>query len=163
MAQAAAWPFGEGRQELKLAEVKQVHEDNRLLAALPHDALAEVSRELRQVSLVQGKALFEPGAPLDEIYFPQSGMISLMVVKSTAVPSRFQPLARRRGRSAWRARWRDSRSRARSRKSAADFRPFRRAGSHNSCASTHRCATSSYATPSCFGPRRSRLRPQCRA
>lgn len=73
----------EGRQELKLAEVsKQVHQDNRLLAALPHDALAEVSRELRQVSLVQGKALFEPGAPLDEIYFPQSGMISLMVVTS---------------------------------------------------------------------------------
>ncbi len=66
-----------------MAEVsKQGHQDNRLLAALPHDALAEVSRELRQVSLVQGKALFEPGAPLDEIYFPQSGMISLMVVTS---------------------------------------------------------------------------------
>jgi len=55
--------------------LNEAHRDNRLLAALPHDAFAEISRELRQVPLAQGKSLFEPGAPLDEIYFPQSGMI----------------------------------------------------------------------------------------
>ena len=58
------------------------HGDNRLLAALPRDAFAEMSRDLRQISLVQGNSLFEPGAPLDDIYFPHSGMISLMVVTS---------------------------------------------------------------------------------
>jgi CRP-like cAMP-binding protein len=64
-----------------LAEVStQGHQDNRLLAALPQDAFATMSRDLRQVSLAQGKSLFEPGAPLNDIYFPQSGMISLMVV-----------------------------------------------------------------------------------
>ena len=62
--------------------LSEAHKDNRLLAALPRDAFAEMSRELRQVSLAQGRSLFEPGAPLDEIYFPQSGMISLMVVTS---------------------------------------------------------------------------------
>jgi len=66
-----------------LADVlTQGHQDNRLLAALPQDAFAAMSRELRQVSLAQGKSLFEPGAPLNEIYFPQSGMISLLVVTS---------------------------------------------------------------------------------
>jgi hypothetical protein len=47
----------EGRQERKVAEVStQGHQGNRLLAALPQDAFAAMSRELRQVSLAQGKS-----------------------------------------------------------------------------------------------------------
>jgi CRP-like cAMP-binding protein len=56
------------------------HQDNRLLAALPREALEVMGRDLRHLSLAQGKSLYEPGAPIEEIYFPQSGMISLLVV-----------------------------------------------------------------------------------
>ena len=56
------------------------HQDNRLLAALPAEMLDLLQRDLRQISLAQGKSLYEPGAPIDEIYFPQTGMISLLVV-----------------------------------------------------------------------------------
>jgi CRP-like cAMP-binding protein len=56
------------------------HQANRLLAALPGDVLTRMGHELRQVSLAQGRPIYEPGAPIEEIYFPQSGMISLLVV-----------------------------------------------------------------------------------
>jgi CRP-like cAMP-binding protein len=58
----------------------QGHQDNRLLAAIPRDMLGLMAHDLRQISLVQGQPIYEPGAPIDEIYFPQSGMISLLVV-----------------------------------------------------------------------------------
>jgi CRP-like cAMP-binding protein len=46
-----------------------------------------LSRDLKRVALAQGAVVFEPGAPLDKIYFPQSGLISLFVVtgKGSAV------------------------------------------------------------------------------
>ena len=58
----------------------QGHRDNRLLAALPSEMLNLMGHDLRQISLAQHHAIYEPGAPIDEIYFPQSGMISLLVV-----------------------------------------------------------------------------------
>lgn len=58
------------------------HQDNRLLAALPREMLELMGRDLRQISFPQGMAIYEPGAPIDEIYFPQSGMLSLLVVAS---------------------------------------------------------------------------------
>ncbi len=60
--------------------LSQSHQQNRLLAALPHEMLALMQYDIRQISLPQGKAIYEPGALIDEIYFPQSGMISLLVV-----------------------------------------------------------------------------------
>ena len=70
-----------GEQEGPLANGStQGHQDNRLLAALPAEMLDLLQRDLRQISLAQGKSLYEPGAPIDEIYFPQTGMISLLVV-----------------------------------------------------------------------------------
>jgi CRP-like cAMP-binding protein len=56
------------------------HQDNRLLAALPREMIGLMGRDLKQIPLAQGQALYEPGAPIDQIYFPQSGMISLLVV-----------------------------------------------------------------------------------
>jgi CRP-like cAMP-binding protein len=56
------------------------HRDNRLLAALPPDTLALLERDLRQVSLQQGAILLEPGDRLEDIYFPQTGLISLSVL-----------------------------------------------------------------------------------
>jgi len=58
----------------------QGHRDNRLLAALPPDTLALLERDLRQVSLQQGAILLEPGEPIANIYFPQTGLISLFVL-----------------------------------------------------------------------------------
>ena len=58
----------------------QGHRDNRLLAALPADTLELLGRELKQVSLQQGAILLEPGNPVEDIYFPQTGLISLLVL-----------------------------------------------------------------------------------
>jgi CRP-like cAMP-binding protein len=70
-----------GSQETVLAEtVAQGHRDNRLLAALPSETLANLDRDLKHVSIKQGAVIFEPGAPLDTIYFPVTGLISLVVV-----------------------------------------------------------------------------------
>lgn len=56
------------------------HKANRLLASLPPGALSLMADNLRQTSIARGVVLYEPGEPVDEIYFPQTGLISLMVV-----------------------------------------------------------------------------------
>jgi CRP-like cAMP-binding protein len=56
------------------------HRDNRLLAALPPDTLALLDRDLKQVSLQQGATLLEPGDQVEDVYFPLTGLISLLVV-----------------------------------------------------------------------------------
>ena len=56
------------------------HQDNRLLAALPREMVDLMGHNLKQIPHAQGKALYEPGESIDQIYFPQSGMISLLVV-----------------------------------------------------------------------------------
>jgi CRP-like cAMP-binding protein len=47
---------------------------------LPEDTLARLDPVLKEVSAPQGSVLLEPEQPVDRIYFPQSGMISLLVV-----------------------------------------------------------------------------------
>jgi CRP-like cAMP-binding protein len=47
---------------------------------MPADALARLEPDLHQVSLVQGDVVFEAGDPIEQIYFPQTGLISLLVV-----------------------------------------------------------------------------------
>jgi CRP-like cAMP-binding protein len=51
---------------------------NRLLAALPAKALAQLSRHLEPVSLAWGQVLTKPKARIDYVYFPESGMVSLV-------------------------------------------------------------------------------------
>ena len=53
--------------------------DNRLLAALPRETLASFGQDLKQVSLSQGVVCYEAGDRIDRVYFPISGMISLLV------------------------------------------------------------------------------------
>src|SRR5262249_48700747 len=55
---------------------------NRLLAALPEAAFALLEPDLRQVSLPHGAVCYEAGSPIDQVYFPQTGMISLLVSTS---------------------------------------------------------------------------------
>jgi CRP-like cAMP-binding protein len=52
---------------------------NRLLAALPTDILILLEPDLKQVLLPQGAVCFDPGDPINQVYFPHSGMISCLV------------------------------------------------------------------------------------
>jgi CRP-like cAMP-binding protein len=51
---------------------------NHLLAALPPQALGLL--DLKGISLTYGKVLLERGGPIERVYFPETGMISLVVV-----------------------------------------------------------------------------------
>jgi CRP-like cAMP-binding protein len=53
---------------------------NRLLAALDLDDLAALAPHLKEASFRLGDLLQEAGDPIEQIYFPQSGMISLLAV-----------------------------------------------------------------------------------
>ena len=44
------------------------------------EVYALLERDLRQVTLAQGTVILKPGGPVDQVYFPQSGMISLLIV-----------------------------------------------------------------------------------
>jgi CRP-like cAMP-binding protein len=54
--------------------------DNKLLAALPRRHFDLLAPNLTTVSLQQGEVLAEPGDEPDHIYFPESGMLSLLAV-----------------------------------------------------------------------------------
>src|SRR5215468_5067505 len=52
---------------------------NRLLATLPDDAFALLEPDLRQLTLPQGVVCYGAGEPIDQVYFPHTGMISQLV------------------------------------------------------------------------------------
>jgi CRP-like cAMP-binding protein len=52
---------------------------NRLLASLKADEFSRLRRYLREVAVAQGDLLEERGRRVDAVFFPQSGMISLIV------------------------------------------------------------------------------------
>lgn len=54
--------------------------DNKLLAALPRDQFDLLAPQLTAVPLEQGNVLAEPGDEFDHVYFPQTGMLSLLAV-----------------------------------------------------------------------------------
>jgi CRP-like cAMP-binding protein len=53
---------------------------NRFLAALPRDAFALLSPHLRAVTLQRGVILQDAGEEIVHVYFPHSGMVSLVTV-----------------------------------------------------------------------------------
>jgi CRP-like cAMP-binding protein len=53
---------------------------NALLAALPHEARGLLTAGSRVVHLAQRRILWEPGQVADHVYFPLSGVISLVTV-----------------------------------------------------------------------------------
>ena len=55
---------------------------NHLLARVPFAEQAILSRHMTTVALAAGQFLYEPGSPLDHVYLPTSGIISLVVVMS---------------------------------------------------------------------------------
>jgi CRP-like cAMP-binding protein len=56
---------------------------NRVLAALPPDVWTRVAPQIGHALLIQGRTLFEPGKPVDHVYFPNGGLISLVVDSCT--------------------------------------------------------------------------------
>ena len=54
--------------------------DNKLLASLPRDDFELLAPVLTTLSLAQGIVLAEPGDEFDHVYFPHSGMLSLLAV-----------------------------------------------------------------------------------
>ena len=53
---------------------------NSLLEALPADDLALFAPHIVQVELERGRVLYDPGDPVDHVYFPHDGVISLMTL-----------------------------------------------------------------------------------
>src|ERR1700688_1277338 len=52
--------------------------ENRILTALPSDERQQLFGLVRNVALPVKTVLFEPGAPIDALYFPTNGVISLV-------------------------------------------------------------------------------------
>lgn len=55
-------------------------DQNSLLGTLPPEELRRLRPHLEPISLVKGRALFEPGEPFDRALFPTDGIISLLAV-----------------------------------------------------------------------------------
>jgi CRP-like cAMP-binding protein len=53
---------------------------NELLASLPREDFKFLSAHLTTHGIAQGTVLFEPDDEIDHIYFPLSGMVSLVMV-----------------------------------------------------------------------------------
>lgn len=52
---------------------------NRVLAALPDDVFILLEPDLRQLTLPQGVVCYGAGDPIDQVYFPHTGMISQLI------------------------------------------------------------------------------------
>jgi CRP-like cAMP-binding protein len=63
-----------------MMETPHLGASNRLLDSLPPGDLALLKPHLKAVAMVQGVLLQEPGDQINYIYFPHSGMISLLAV-----------------------------------------------------------------------------------
>lgn len=53
---------------------------NRLLASLPRQCYRQLAPSLAPVALVFGEVLYEPGAPIRDVYFPGGSVVSLLTV-----------------------------------------------------------------------------------
>jgi CRP-like cAMP-binding protein len=54
--------------------------ENRLLQNLSSGALAQVEGQFKKTSLEQGTILHESGASIEDVYFPTSGLVSIVMI-----------------------------------------------------------------------------------
>jgi len=54
--------------------------ENRLLAALPSEVTSRIKPHLETVSLPFKEVLYQPGEPIEYVYFPNHGVVSLLVI-----------------------------------------------------------------------------------
>jgi CRP-like cAMP-binding protein len=57
--------------------------ENRLLLRLPPEELSQLTPLLKQVGLDTGTVLHHAGEPIDHVYFPTSGLVSLLTIMQT--------------------------------------------------------------------------------
>jgi CRP-like cAMP-binding protein len=69
----------EGNRSMNTPDIRP-YGRNRLLTALGPEDEEFLSAHLKSSRLKQGVVLQEPGDPIDQVYFPRSGMISLLAV-----------------------------------------------------------------------------------
>jgi CRP-like cAMP-binding protein len=67
---------------------------NRLLAALPPEDFALLAAHLSLHELERGRHLYDPGDPLDLVYFPHDGVISLMTLMENGAAIESAPVGR---------------------------------------------------------------------
>ena len=63
-----------------MSQIEQSAIRNRLLAALPPDAFAELAPALDPVGLAFGQTLHEPGQAIQAVHFPEGGMVSMIAL-----------------------------------------------------------------------------------
>jgi CRP-like cAMP-binding protein len=54
--------------------------ENRLLQQLPAKELSELKPLFKQIRLETGTVLHEPGSPVEHVYFPTSGLVSMLAI-----------------------------------------------------------------------------------
>ena len=57
--------------------------ENRLLRRLGTDDFSRLQPSLKEISMVRGQYLMRRGASIDDVYFPTSGMVSILAVMRT--------------------------------------------------------------------------------
>lgn len=67
---------------------------NRLLAALPSEDFGLISPHLVPLELEKGRHLFDPGDPIEAVYFPHDCVISLMTLMENGAAIESAPVGR---------------------------------------------------------------------
>lgn len=57
--------------------------ENRLLQRLSSDDLSRLRPQLKEISLERGVILHEAGTPIEHVYFPTSGLVSILAIMRT--------------------------------------------------------------------------------
>ena len=77
---AASASRGSGRKASRIAAIAQAGAPNRLLAALPVREYEGLLVGFEPVKLTYGEVLYEPGEPMQHVYFPSDCVVSLLTV-----------------------------------------------------------------------------------
>jgi CRP-like cAMP-binding protein len=54
--------------------------ENRLLLRITSDKLSQIKPLLKEIDLETGTVLHHPGEPIDYVYFPTSGLVSMLAI-----------------------------------------------------------------------------------
>ena len=78
---------------------------NRLLAALPDKEYERLLPKLEEISLTYAETIYEPGDIIRRVYFPNSGIVSLLSTVEERSPWKSESSAMRYGRSSRFSAW----------------------------------------------------------
>jgi hypothetical protein len=75
-------PFRKGDGETAVHQMTPTGE-NRILQSLSPNDLSLLRPQLKKINLERGVVLHQPNAPMEYIYFPTSGMVSILAIMQT--------------------------------------------------------------------------------